>query len=87
MNRPSERNRAVAASLAAGTKVQTIGKLFRISIKRVREIAESVERYDRGTAILARDPSSLEGLALIGKIPHLARISLQAVGIERLAGC
>jgi hypothetical protein len=34
--------------------------------------------------ILALDPNSLEGLELVGKIPPLTRVSLQAQGITRL---
>jgi hypothetical protein len=57
---------------------------FKLGTKRVKEIAERVERHDRGAEILRLEPSKLEGLELIGKIPRLVRISLQARGIERL---
>jgi hypothetical protein len=57
---------------------------FRLSVKRIREIVDAVRQYDRGVGILALDPNSLEGLELMGKIPHLTRISFQARGITRL---
>jgi hypothetical protein len=47
-------------------------------------IAQRKERYNRGARILESDPSSLEGLELIGRIPNLTRASLSAVGISRL---
>jgi hypothetical protein len=81
---PSDRNRAIAARHAEGATATAIAAEFKLGVKRVREIAKRVERYDRGAAILRLEPSSLQGLELIGKIPRLVRISLQARGIERL---
>jgi len=84
MKPPSDRNRAIAARRAEGATVPAIAAEFKLSKQRVKEIAERVERYDRAIAILRFEPSSFEGLELIGKIPRLVRISLQASGIERL---
>jgi hypothetical protein len=84
MKPPSDRNRAIAARRAEGATVPAIAAEFKLSKQRVKEIAERVERYDRAIAILRFEPSSFEGLELIGKIPRLVRISLQASGIECL---
>jgi hypothetical protein len=84
MKPPSDRNRAIAARRADGATATAVAAEFKLSANGVRDIAERVERYDRGIAILRLEPSSLEGLELIGKISKLVRISLQASGIERL---
>ena len=84
MKPPSDRNRAIAARRAEGVILPAIAAEFKLSKQRVREIVERVERYDRAVAILRFEPSNLEGLGLIGKIPRLVRTSLQASGIERL---
>jgi hypothetical protein len=81
---PAERNRAIARRRAEGASLQTVSAEFGLSIKRVREISDAVEQHDRGAAILALEPTSIEGLELVGKIRHLTRASLQARGITRL---
>jgi hypothetical protein len=81
---PSARNRAIARRCAEGATLRAVSAEFRLSAKRVREISDAVEQHDRGAAILAFEPTSLEGLELVGKIPHLTRVSLQARGITRL---
>ena len=81
---PSDRDRAVAARRAEGVTITAIAAEFELGTKRIKEIAERVDRYDRGAEILRLEPSSLEGLELVGKIPRLGRVSLQVRGIERL---
>ena len=83
-NPPSERNRSIAQRCAESVSVTAAAAEFGLSVKRIREIVDAVRQYDRGVGILALDPKSLEGLELVGKIPHLTRISLQAQGITRL---
>jgi hypothetical protein len=84
MTPPSERNQAIAGRRAEGATFRAIADEFGLNPKRVKEIAQRVERYNRGTTILKTDPSSLDGLELIGRIPSLTRASLGAVGISRL---
>jgi hypothetical protein len=84
MTPPSERNQAIATRRAEGATFRAIADEFGLNPKRVKEIAQRVERYNRGTTILKTDPSSLDGLELIGRIPSLTRASLSAVGISRL---
>jgi hypothetical protein len=84
MKPPSERNQAIAARRAEGATFRAIADEFGLSPKRLKEIITRVERYNRGAAILQTDPSSLEGLELIGTISILTRASLSAVGISRL---
>lgn len=81
---PSERNRAIAIRRAAGATFKAIGAEFGIQSARAKEIAERVNRYDRGMAILQTNPSSFEGLELIGKLHRLTRQSLEAYGIRRI---
>jgi hypothetical protein len=83
-NPPSERNRSIAQRRAEGASVKAAAAEFGLSEKRIREIVDAVRQYDRGVGILALDPNSLEGLELVGKIPPLMRVSLQARGITRL---
>jgi hypothetical protein len=81
---PSERNRAVGARIAQGAKATAVAAEFKLSSKRVTEIARQVDRYNRGVAILQSDPPNLLGHELVGRIPPLARMSLRAAGIDRL---
>lgn len=83
---PSDRNRAIRAGKAEGATVKAIAAEFKMTPKRVREIARRVKQYNLGAAILHLDPSSLEGLELTGKLPRLVWISLEASGVERLCG-
>jgi hypothetical protein len=79
MKPPSERNQAIATR-----HPRAIADEFGLDHKRVKEIVQRVDRYNRGATILESDAFSLEGLELIGKIPVLTRESLKAVGINRL---
>jgi hypothetical protein len=81
---PSKRNRTIAHKRAAGVAVTALAAEFGLSTKRINEIATATDRYERGEAMLRQDAMSLEGLDLVGKIPSLARISLQAQGFLRL---
>jgi hypothetical protein len=84
MKPPSERNQAIAARRAEGATLRAIADEFGLDHKRVIEIVQRVERYNRGATILQTDPSSLEGRELTGTIPGLTRASLSAAGIGRL---
>jgi hypothetical protein len=84
MNPPSDRNRAIAARHAEGATIRELVAEFKLSGRRIREIVEKVEHYNRGIAILLYSPTSLEGLMLIGRIPRLALNSLTTAGKERL---
>jgi hypothetical protein len=81
---PSEFERTIARRRAEGPTLQSIGREFGITADHVRLICRRVENYDRGTALLREDPSSIEALALLGQIKPLVREVLRYRGVKRL---
>jgi len=74
----------IAQRRAAGNSATSIAAEFGLTATRIKEIADATDRYERGEAILRFEPTSLEGLALVGAISILAKVSLRARGIQRL---
>ena len=81
---PTELDRVIAQRRAEGPTLQSIGEEFGITADHVRIICRRVEDYDRGTALLRDDPSSIEALALLGQVKPLVKEILRYRGIRRL---
>lgn len=81
---PTDLERVIAKRRAEGPTLQSIGKEFGITADHVRIICRRVEDYDRGTALLREDPSSIEALALLGQVKPLVKEVLRYRGISRL---
>ena len=50
----------------------------------VRGICRRVEDYDRGLAMLRKDPASIEALGLVGDVKPSVQQTLRARGIQQL---
>ena len=82
---PTERERAIAQQRAAGRTFQRIGKEFGgLTPESVRGICRRVEDYDRGLAMLRKDPASIEALGLVGDVKPSVQQTLRARGIQQL---
>ena len=81
---PTERERAIAQRRAGGRTFQRIGKEFGLTPESVRGICRRVEDYDRGTAMLRKDPASIEALGLVGDVKPSVQQTLRARGIQQL---
>lgn len=81
---PTDRHRDIAKRCAAGQSPSEIAAEFHTNVNGVRRAVKRVEDYERGIALLQRDFADIEGLALAGMIPSLARLSLRENGIARL---
>jgi len=81
---PTELERAIARRRAEGLTLQNVGREFGITADHVRLICRRVDDYDRGTALLREDPSSIEALALLGQVKPLVREVLRHRGVNRL---
>ena len=81
---PTERERAIAQQRAEGRTLQRIGREFGLMPETVRSICRRVEEYDRGSAMLRNDPTSIEALALLGHIKPLVRETLRYRGVRQL---
>lgn len=81
---PTERHRAMAARRKEGATSSSIAREFGTTYELVRRVISQVERYDRGMQILQDNPTSLEGLELIGQLHAPAAKSLYARGYRTL---
>ena len=81
---PTERERAIAQRRAEGGPFHRIGKEFGLTPESVRGICRRVEDYDRGTAMLRKDPASIEALGLVGDVKPSVQQTLRARGIQQL---
>ena len=81
---PTERERAIAQRRAEGGTFHRIGKEFGFTPESVRGICRRVEDYDRGAAMLRKDPASIEALGLVGDVKPSVQQTLRARGIQQL---
>ena len=81
---PTERERAIAQRRAEGGAFHRIGKEFGLTPESVRGICRRVEDYDRGAAMLRKDPASIEALGLVGDVKPSVQQTLRARGIQQL---
>lgn len=81
---PTDRHRDIAKRCAAGQSPSEIATEFQTNVNSIRRAIKRVEDYERGIALLQRDFADIEGLALAGMIPSLARLTLRENGICRL---
>jgi DNA-binding CsgD family transcriptional regulator len=81
---PTERERAIAQRRAEGGTFHRIGKEFGLTPESVRGICRRVEDYDRGAAMLRKDPASIEALGLVGDVKPSVQQTLRARGIQQL---
>ena len=80
---PTERERAIAQRRAEGGTFHRIGKEFGLAPESVRGICRRVEDYDRGAAMLRKDPASIEALGLVGDVKPSVQQTLRARGIQQ----
>lgn len=81
---PTDRHRAMAKRRSDGMTLDAVALEFATDVPRVQRAVKRVEDYERGIALLRADPLSIEGLALVGVVPLLARRTLAEQGILRL---
>lgn len=81
---PTDRHRDIAKRCAAGQSASELATEFQTNVNGVRRAIKRVEDYERGIALLQHDFADIEGLALAGMVPPLARLTLRENGICRL---
>jgi hypothetical protein len=81
---PTERHRAIFKRRREGVTLTRIATEFATTADLVRQAIKRVEDYDRGVAMLRKDPFSIEALDLVGRLPPHARRALAAQRINRI---
>jgi hypothetical protein len=81
---PSERDRAIADRRTEGRTLSAVAEEFKLTAGRVREICQRVENYDRGAALLSKDPASVEAMTLMRTIKPAVQHALTIRGVRRL---
>jgi hypothetical protein len=74
----------MAKRRSEGLALAAIAAEFQTNVERVSRAIKRVNDYERGVALLRNDPESVEGLDLVGMLPHLVRRTLAENGITRL---
>ena len=84
IQKPSERNLAIAAYRQAGHTLKQTAEHFGLGVGRIRLIEGRVRDYLEAEALLKNDPDNIMLLARTGQVVRSTAIGLEQVGILRL---
>ena len=84
IQRPSERNLAIAAYRRTGHTLKQTAEQFGLGVERIRSIEGRVRDYLEAQELLKADPDNIMLLARTGHVVRSTAIGLEQAGILRL---